>query len=499
MRNFKLLTYIAPILLILYSYLPLTQAKWAVIDDHEIVNFIGNQASLPIADIPKVLNTTEIGLNQTIPRFRPTYFSLRVAFSSFVGHYPGVWHALQILILISFTVALTKICLLLMEPLLSLGFVFFAISQPYISDSVSRLGPGENYAILGVSLMMFGGLRFHQQSKWDIPASLMIFLGVIFAAGSKENFLILGILPIWILFLPKVKAPLFSKVASLLSLAFIAWITLSIISRLSSSKSDVYGNSTNIESRINLIFSLLQRSDFLIWLFGTLFIYQLIAILCRHYQARKEDVITLNKYCWISLLLLGIYSFQYFFYAGKWPDTWGGTYYSFPGTLAKEFAILLMLLAALEISSIRFSLKQKTIQLAFYGIAISYLMLSLFTINYAHQVSVRLTNGTQQFDQKLQELFAFLRLNPSAAIYLNYPAEIDFEPNVSMERFIRAAGFKNSIFLTVKGILQVNSIYGGTNHQPDNCFAIGMNGPATSNCKHRNYVSYFWGPPSYSE
>jgi hypothetical protein len=499
MRNLKLFTYTAPILLILYSYFPLTQAKWAVIDDHEIVNFIGNQTSLPIADIPKVLNTTEIGVNQTIPRFRPTYFTLRVAFSSFIGHHPGVWHALQILILISFTVALTKICLFLAGPLLSLGFVFFAISQPYISDSISRLGPGENYAIWGVSLLMFGGLRFYQQSKWDISASLLMFFGVIFAAGSKENFLILVILPLWILFLPKIKAPLFSKVTALLSLTFTAWIALSIISRLSSSESDVYGNSTSVESRVNLIFSLLQRSDFLIWLFGVFIIYQLTAYLRRHHQLRKEDGITLNKYCWISLLLLGIYSFQYFFYAGKWPDAWGGTYYSFPGTLAKEFAILLMLLAALKISSIRFSLEQKTIQSAYYVIAISYLIISLFTINYAHQVSVRLTNGTQQFDHKLQELFTFLRLNPSAAIYLNYPTEIDFEPNVSMERFIRAAGFKNRIFVTTKGELQANSIYNDTNHQSDKCFAVGMNGPASSNCKYRNYVSYFWGPPSYNE
>jgi hypothetical protein len=282
-------------------------------------------------------------------------------------------------------------------------------------------------------------------------------------------------------------------------LGYASWITVSIISRLSISKSDVYGNSKNAEIYIKLLFNLIQRLDFLIWLIGTILIYQFIRRIGQQHQLKKEDSIILKKYCWVSFLLLGIYSFQYFFYAGKWPDTWGGTYYSFPGTLAKELALLLMLLTTIKFLSIRFSLGQKTILLAFKVIASTYLTLSLLTINYAHQVSVRFTNGSQQFDQKLQEMFAFLRLNPSAVIYLNYPSEVDFEPNVSMERFIRAAGFKNSIFVTARGILQSNSIQFSESHHSDNCFAIGMNGPATSNCSHRNYISYFWGPPQYIE
>lgn len=499
MRNLKLLTFIAPLLLILYSYYPLTQARWAIIDDHEIVNFIGNQTYLPISDIPRVLNQTEVGSNKTIQRFRPTYYSMRVALSSFIGHHPGVWHALQILILISFTVALTRICLIFASPLVSFGFVVFAISQPYVSDSISRLGPGENYAIWGISLLIFGGLRAYRISKYDILASLLTFFGIILAAGSKENFLILGILPLWILFLPKVKAPLFSKIASTISLGYLTWIALTIINRLSASQADVYGNPVSPESRLKLIFNLLQRPDFLIWLLGTLLIYQFIRILSQRYHADKASTETLKKYCWTSLLLLGIYSFQYIFYGGKWPDLWGDVYYSFPGTLAKELAILLLLLTIIKLLSIRFSLNRNTIHIVLFVVMCSYLTLSLRTINYAHKISVRFTNGSQQFDQKLQELFVFLRLNPSAAIYLDYPTIIDFEPNVSLERFIRAAGFKNPIFITVKGVLQSIPSPTSAIAQSGSCFAIGMNGPAISPCQAKNYISYFWGPPQYIE
>ena len=499
MRDLKILVFILPIFIILYSYYPLIQAKWAVIDDHEIVNFIGNQTYLPLADIPQTLNQTEIGVNHTAPRFRPTYYGLRVAFSSLIGHQPGIWHALQILIILAFTVALTKICLLFASPLITLGFVCFAISQPYLSDSISRLGPGENYAILGVSLVMYGGLRAYKKSKWGITASLLIFFGILFAAGSKENFLILGLLPLWILFSSRNKAPLFAKITSILSLAYIIWITSSIINRLSIAQADVYGNSTSAESRIKLVFNLIQRPDFLIWLIGTLIIFQLIKWIYRHYQIDENDRLTLIRYCWVSISLLGLYSFQYIFYAGKWPDIWGDAYYSFPGAMAKELAILLMILAVIKITTIWFALTKKTVYFIFLIVTCIYLTLSLRTLNHAHQISTRFTVGSQQYDKKLQELFSFLRDNPSASIYLNYPSEIDFEPNASLERFIRAAGFKNPIFATTKGVLSPVTTSSNLINNSKNCFAIGMNGPATSPCQAQNYISYFWGPPPYKE
>jgi hypothetical protein len=504
MRLFKLLAYIVPILFIVYSYYPLTHSKWAVIDDHEIINFIGNQNSLPALDIPKTLSQTEIGSGNSLPRFRPAYYGLRVGLSSLIGNHPEIWHIFHILILITFAIALIKVCLEFTNPIITLGFSCFALSQPYISDIVSRLGPGENYALLGVSLIMFAGRRAYLKHQWDAVAGLLLLLGIILAAGSKENFLILSIFPVYLLFFSKIKVSNFTKFASILSLGYVGWIAFTIFTRLSVTKTDVYGNPTDTASRFKLIFSLIQRVDFLSWIVCTLILFAVIHFLFKRNQLSHQQSDSLKKYCWAILLLLGLYSFQYIFYAGKWPDLWGGglNYYSFPGTLAKEMAILLAILACIMLATIIFSLSHKSIFVISLLVFSAYLVPFKKNFREANLISTKYSEGTQEFDKKLQQLFKFIESHPSAVIYLDYPADIgfsDFEPNVSIERFIRATGFNGPILRTANRELLKTNQPQDEQSLADNCFAIGMNGPATSNCSHRNYIGYFWGPPQYKE
>jgi hypothetical protein len=115
---------------------------------------------------------------------------------------------------------------------------------------------------------MFGGRRAYLKHEWDAVAGLLLLLGIIFAAGSKENFLILIIFPLYLLFFSKIKLLNFTKLACLLSLGYMGWIGLTIFNRLSVTKGDVYGNPTDADSRFKLIFSLMQRIDFLSWNFA---------------------------------------------------------------------------------------------------------------------------------------------------------------------------------------------------------------------------------------
>jgi hypothetical protein len=152
--------------------------------------------------------------------------------------------------------------------------------------------------------------------------------------------------------------------------------------------------------------------------------------------------------------------------------------------------------------TIIFSLNSKLIFTISLLVLCAYLVPFKKNFREAYLVSTKYSIGTQDFDQKLQQLFKFIESHPSAVIYLDYPTEIgfsDIEPNVSIERFIRATGFKGPILRTANRELLKTNQPQDIHSFADNCFALGMNGPATSNCLHRNYISYFWGPPQYIE
>ncbi len=82
------------------------QAKWGIIDDHEIMAFLGPTGHLTPGDWLTSLQThPEIaGLDLHIPRYRPAYYSLRLTECMLWGNNPHSWYGAR---LVLFWLALT--------------------------------------------------------------------------------------------------------------------------------------------------------------------------------------------------------------------------------------------------------------------------------------------------------------------------------------------------------------------------------------------------------
>ena len=53
-------------------------AKMGMIDDHEVVSFLGPDKDIAVGEIPQLLSKTEVGKWGEALRFRPVYYTLRI-------------------------------------------------------------------------------------------------------------------------------------------------------------------------------------------------------------------------------------------------------------------------------------------------------------------------------------------------------------------------------------------------------------------------------------
>ena len=106
---FKLFCYLLAISLPIYYWFPMLYAKWGLIDDHEIFSLIGPNRYLPFAQILDALSTTEVSASSTLPRFRPTYYILRILESVAWGKDPSLWYGFRIFTSVFFGITLAQL------------------------------------------------------------------------------------------------------------------------------------------------------------------------------------------------------------------------------------------------------------------------------------------------------------------------------------------------------------------------------------------------------
>lgn len=496
----------------LYNWLPLLDAKWSIIDDHEIVSTIGIRDRLPLSEIPAALGRTEIGNPGIATRFRPSYYSLRFLEAATWGKQPHIWYAARITIAVFFALVLTAVCLRLGGPILTFGFLFFELSRPYWSDIFARLGPAETYAVFGVSLIMMGFIVATKKG-WRALPCIFVALGVVIAAGSKENFIILAALPLWLIFSPTVRLSFGLKSIFGIVLAYLGWISITIVRRLQNAGHDVYANPISIESRFGLLHSLVTRSDVLAWFFVCL----LLLVLVHTWKVRDEQkgflLKSLNGYIWAMVVLLAVFASQYVFYYGVWPAG-AVPRYMFPGMLAKHFAIFLFFVVVTKIISIKPLRLRGVIWVVYLMASLYVLKLSVQDFNANRTASKEMVTNSISFTTRLNEALDFLRAHPTAALILNSNSVSDYEPVYSIQRFVMASGLTNPIALKLNGYSSENYSKGSDRlafmltgaleriqHSGESgfvplrsadaiieCFSMGMSGPPLARCKSGNII-----------
>lgn len=496
----------------LYSWLPLLGAQWSMIDDHEVVATIGLRDRLPLSEIPSALGKTEIGSAGVSVRFRPSYYSLRLLEAATWGKQPQLWYAARIVIAVLFALVLTSVCLRLGGPILTFGFLVFELSRPYWADIFARLGPAETYAVLGLCLIVLGFIAAAKRG-WSALPCIAIAVGVVIAAGSKENFIILAALPLWLIFSPTVRLSLGLKSIFAIVLAYLGWISMSVVRGLRHAGHDVYAQPISIESRFGLLYSLATRPDVLVWLSVCLSLF----VLVRVWKSRDEQMMLLSKslngYMWAMLVMLMVFASQYVFYFGIWPIG-AVPRYLFPGILAQHIAIFLFFVVTAKIISIKFPWLRSWVWVVYLIGALSFLKFSVKDLSANRVVSKEVATNTASFTTRLNEALGFLRAHRSAVLILSSHSVLDYEPVYSTQRFVMASGLTNPIALKLNGYSSENFskdserlafMLAGSlekiQHSGEGgfvplrsadavveCFSMGMSGPPLTRCKSGNII-----------
>jgi hypothetical protein len=430
----------------IYYWSPLLGAKWSIIDDHEIFTIIGPRQRLPLSEIPTALYAkTEIGQMGSASRFRPSYYTLRLLEASAWGKNPALWYSVRILIATMFAIVLALVVLSLADPILVVGFLLYVLSRPYWTDIFARLGPSETYAVLGVSISTLG-LLWGLRTTFTSSTCAAVAIGTIIAAGSKENFVLLALVPLWLLVTRSSKISAVGKSWLIGAILYAIWVAVVVSYVVYNTGQDVYMNNISITNSLYLSLKFFHRVDVLIFVFGIVALFLCIRIQERAGALTSEASRILERLLAAAVIMLGVFMTQFVFYSGKIDDG----RYLFPTDLARAGIIFVgaILITKLIVINTRH---------AFWGVAASFMM----TLCILWKVSPEFDHNrfsvqqnvamTEMFTRKIRSGTAFLKTHPDATLIINSHNVWDFEPIWSIVQYMRSSEVSNEIALNVSG------------------------------------------------
>jgi hypothetical protein len=239
-----------------YLYGPLVNARFGLIDDHEILAYFGTNKSVSVADLPRILSTqTEVGSWGHTLRFRPVYYVFRILETVWHGLDPAAWYLTRI-VLVAVIAAIAGVVAYRVTVGVAAtvrrqiwGFALAAtaavivLTLPAWSDIVMRLGPSEIYVGLGIALFALGALGvWRARENW--VGWVLLFVGFIIIVGSKEDGLIfLPLLAVlYLVRFPQTRVRIVAVVLGIIAVLFTIYVALGFLPATLSSRADVYGN-----------------------------------------------------------------------------------------------------------------------------------------------------------------------------------------------------------------------------------------------------------------
>ncbi|WP_087721962.1 hypothetical protein [Pandoraea sp. PE-S2T-3] len=497
---------------------PLTHAKWGAIDDHEIMWMIGQHPRLPPSQIGQVLANTELAPDAKLARFRPSYYVIRAAEAMAWGKQPALWYGIRILIALLTGLTLALLCLPFAGPVLSAGFAIFVLSAPYWGDIFARAGPAETYAVFGLCVMALSW-ALRSRRTLGFAASVGVSIGIVIAAGSKENMLVLAAIPVLLLIWRKrLRVTPWACLPLMASLTFMSWIALTVMSRLRNAGADIYSNDVSMHSRLELLLSIAGRPVVWIWVFALatgLLAWRFMDIRLARYDDRTRDmsslVTSLKRFSIGGIALFAVYASQIVFYSKAWPDDVGlPGRYLLPGVLSAQLQLLFGAVLLVDVIRVvtRRSAYAPIITAGTATLLCAAFLFSAsdhFAANRA--TSVHTLSETQKFSANLDRLKAMLHEDRMRPLILNIHSLWDIEPVVSVYRYLRADGIPNPIALRTTALeperfinpfemtlaKQLQAMVGGTSDMIDttaldhvsqqDCYSVGMHGPSLTTCR----------------
>lgn len=480
-------------------------ATWSIFDDHEIMGFLGPAGHISLAQVWPKLMQTEVSQQSAQPRFRPSYYLLRLLETWAWGKHPALWYASHLIILLFFVVTVWSL------GSERIGFwaagivTIYMLSFPFWAGIFATLGPGEVYAVLGVGLYLIGARRVWQTAG-SVVGWLLILVGSLAAAGSKENFAIL-LAPtpylLWRALRGKyIRWPALGLGA--LAVLWPLWIAWVVQGRLRLAGANVYGAPVGAGSTArNVLHAMINPSVF--WLYGGLLA---LGALWLFWRRRNAVLSRASWQCGLGIvLILGLYVSQVVFYGAGWPD---GRRDDFPGMLVWPalLFVLIWYLQRLE-ESVPAAGRPGNLLVAA-ALAVGILMIGLNARQFVlmHGASALNVRSTRAFGSFIGSVASIAKSQPEYPVVLESNEPADFEPLTSYARFLVADGVSNAIFLhwiprrpgvtnyagslslqlttmSTEGVAGLFQPIGGLNENDNRCILVILSGPGHWPCQYR--------------
>jgi hypothetical protein len=490
------LTYLIIGVVAIYMWYPLVFATWGPIDDHEIIKFIGSAERLPFSNLLRVLEGTEVALDSSCLRFRPSYYFLRALESATWGKNPSLWYGARLLLAVSLALSVNALCLRLSfaGTGVSLLFALAIVSGPYWVDIFARLGPGETYAVLGLMLITFGSWPVLSSASRIVSSGSALFIsaGVVLAAGSKEVFVLFSLVPLYLIANRRLFISLASRLILGLAVLYCAWIVAEVVERLyiTGSGRDIYGQDVSVTFRTTLLLdlispatfwrSILALRDFVVsgdlsglkqflinnvlmfwilwsWLLSISGVFAIL-VMCSRVAAgnrvKEPDRMRARSYAVIGLMLLFIFVSQYLFYAGAWPRTAGR--YLFPGVILGQFAMLFLLNAIwFQQPSVRWLGSMRIATTLACALTFVFITVSAngdrIPIYFSHENSKETARKSNGFVLQLETIAKDLKEDSNVPVIIISHGLGDYEFIFSIATFLRSFDVKNDFSLLMDG------------------------------------------------
>jgi hypothetical protein len=493
---------LASAVMVLSLHGPSLQAKWGVIDDHEIMSYLGQDGKLTMQEWGQYVSQSGALKPGVSLRYRPVYDIFRLTEVGLWDSNPQPWYIVRLTILTLFIATAWYITQS------TIGFAgggllaTYILTGDYWKDIVARLGPSEIYIALGLLIFAFFThrlvLKKQHWSHW-----LGIFVGFIIMIGAKENAVVLVpllLIPLYISYQNKSlsKMTLMYGGLGFLFAGFVAW---AVIAATMKSGQDVYAQATDASSRFSIaVLSLKtqQSKQLLVSLFLSGLFLVIVQLKAKTLKLTRPTLwfIGLQLGCWVLFIS------QFVFYNGYWPNH---NRYDFPGVLyVPVYFISLVLFIKTIFEKTKLPPLQITAMLwaVFVGTVVTISMRGVVGTQVA--VAQNLLETTK-YTNRIKDLTLFFKNNQNASVIFESSNVLsDYERIYSYTVFLRAHGVSNPFFLKLNGYssetvnpgleqnlakeLEVIEAEGNTRFLPlleadlTNCYSLAISGLPTTPC-----------------
>jgi hypothetical protein len=379
--------------LALFSWGPMTKSQFGLIDDHEIIEFLGADKEYFLHDIVTYLNNFFLGYGTD--RYRPTYYLLRHTETFLLQANTPFWYMSRIIMtsiaifFISHSIYRIIETILgkrnsLIPYILSILSIFVIINFEFVNDITTRLGPGESYLFPLTAFGLYATYKSLGKNKNIWPFALLCFVFLI-GMGIKENYYIFIILVTYVYIkihrnVTVQKRITFSGIY-FTTLSIFLWFLSGLINNFSETSSDIYGNSRNLSLFMT---TLMENRYFYYSIFPLI---SLIFIFFMNFARKRVNKIGLNIYILTTTLGVLILFSETFFYQNYIYDA---------GFLTPRYSTL----SALAFMMIFFTL--------------------IVRIQHEVQNNFKISNYISQLNKYILVLFTLLIITTSFPTILNY-------------------------------------------------------------------------------